>query len=237
MKKRFLLAAGLFTLFAVTSCSSKDDETTVDNTDLYTDIAKEWALNGGYDDKGSADVDLVYGDDIINTKKDEDVSGAHITLSLPLADSYDDLIRTHQVNLSKNNTRSGEVSTTYGVMNSTILTFKSSIENGISDKVVNEISSKISIFEAEVQSSYSKTYEIDEKKEGQVVYSAYIPALFRYYSDTTTLSIVSFVFIPVKTVVGYSDELGTNSFVNSTADKEINWTVDSSNVIVDIDKE
>lgn len=233
MKKRFLLATGLFTLFAVSSCSSKDDEVTVDNTDLYTDIAKEWALKGGYDGD-SANVDLFYGDDIINNENE--VNGAHITLSLPLVDSYDELIRTHQVNLSKNDTRSGEVSTTYGVMNSTILTYKTTIENALSNKA-DEISSKISIFEAEVQTSYSKTYDIDEKKEGQVVYSAYIPALFRYYSDTTTLSIVSFVFIPVKTVVGYENELGTNSFANTTVSKLIYWTVDSSNVIVDIDKE
>lgn len=233
MKKRFLLATCAISIFAVTSCSSNDDETTVDNTDLYTDIAKEWALKNGYEGD-SANVDLVYGDDIINNKNE--VNGAHITLSLPSSDSYDELVRTHQVNLSKNDTRSGEVSTTYGVMNSTILTYKSNIENAISNKA-NEISSKISIFEAEVQTSYSKTYEIDEKKEGQVVYSAYIPALFKYYSDTITLSIVSFVFIPVKTVVGYDNELGTNSFVNTTVSKLIYWTVDSSNVIVDFDKE
>ncbi len=233
MKKRFLLVAGLFTLFAVTSCSSKDDEKTVDNEDLYTDIAKEWTLKDGYEGD-SANVDLIYGNDIINTENE--VSGAHITLSLPLADSYDELIRTHQVNLSKNDTRSGKISTTYGVMNSTILTYKSNIANAISTHK-DEISSKISIFDAEVQEEFSKTYNVDEKKEGQVVYSAYIPALFKYYSDTTTLSLLSFVFIPVKTIVGYDNELSSNSFANSTIGKVIYWNVDSSNVIVDISKE
>lgn len=238
MKKLLTLTAGALLVAGLASCSSKNNKTGVDNSALKTTLAKEWALKDGYNDE-TPNVDLVYGSDIIN-KDNEAVTGAHFTLRLPKADSYDSMVRTHLVELTKSQTATGSVSSNYGVMNSAILSFKSQISSAIArEEVSTSISNKISLFTADVQESYSNSLNVSEKTENQAVYIAYIPALFSYYSgkDDNTLSIISFVLIPVKSEVLTATVSGdtktySSDFYNKTKELQYNWTT-SGSVIVD----
>lgn len=238
MKKILTLAAGALLVVCMASCSNKNNTSGVDNTALKTTLAKEWALKDGYNDDGSPNVDKVYGADIIN-KNNEEVTGAHFTLRLPSAESYDSMVRTHLVELSKAQTATGHISSNYGVMSSAILSFKTQISAAITDEVKTSITSKISSFEAVVQENYSSSLDVKEKEENQAFYAAYIPALFSYYSgkEDSTLQLLSFVFIPVKSEILTATVSGdtktySSDFYNKTKELQYNWTT-SGSVIVD----
>lgn len=239
MKRILTAVAGTLLIIGMASCSSSDKNTGPDNSALKTNIAKEWALKDGYITDDTFDVDVMYGADIIN-RKGEEVNGSHFTLRLPKAESYDSLVRTHLVELTSSQTATGTISTNYGVMNSGILTCKAQISNALADEEIkNSINSKISIFTANVQDSYSSSLNVKENTENQAVYVAYIPALFSYYSgkETDTLSLLSFVFIPVKAeiltaTVENDTKIYTSEFYDSTSNLQYNWST-SGNIIVD----
>lgn len=237
MKKALALATGALLIVGMASCSS-ETKNEIDNSALKTTLAHEWALNGGYDGE-TPNVDLVYGADIINTNNEE-VTGAHFTLKLPKADSYDSMVRTHLVELTKSQTTTGKVYSNYGVMNSAISSFRTQITSALSkDEVKNSITQKISLFTAEVQETYSVALEVEAKSENKAVYAAYIPALFSYYTgkEDNTLSIVSFILIPVKSEILTATVSGdtksySSDFYNATKNIQYDWTT-SNSVIVD----
>ena len=229
MKKILTLAAGALLVVGMASCSNKNNTSGVDNTALKTTLAKEWALKDGYNDDGSPNVDKVYGADIIN-KNNEEVTGAHFTLRLPSAESYDSMVRTHLVELSKAQTATGHISSNYGVMSSAILSFKTQISAAITDEVKTSITSKISSFEAVVQENYSSSLDVKEKEENQAFYAA-------SGKEDSTLQLLSFVFIPVKSEILTATVSGdtktySSDFYNKTKELQYNWTT-SGSVIVD----
>ena len=80
--------------------------------------------------------------------------------------------------------------------------------------------------------------DVEAKATNHVLYVAYLPVIFTYYSDPNTMSVVSVIFVPVKTIVAkYETENGerkyNDDFVTNTQNKLGTWK--SSGAVIQSD--
>lgn len=234
MKKITTIISCLLICLLFVGCSNS--KVTLDNTALSTELARDWFLKDKWNEANP--VGEMYGEELyapsLEGKKPE--TGAYFTLRLPKDEYFNDnIIRTHISNLSKEHTREGSVKVQYGIMNAGIASFASDIV-AIVDSQKDVISSKITKFDADIQSEWYAKIDVKKNEDNQVIYAAYLPVIFTYYSNVDVQAIISVVFVPVKTVVAtYEVESDvkkySNDFVTSTLDMVIDWKF-SSNVII-----
>ncbi len=239
MKKLTAIISCVLICILFASCSGS--EAGCDSSALDTQLAKEWFLKDSFNtSEKDGPVAQMYSDELyipsLEGQKPE--SGSYFTLRLPKEEYLnDDIIRTHSTDLTKGLVREGKINSRYGVMHSGITSCASDILSILETKK-EYISSKITGFEAEIQSEWSASIDVDAKAANQVLYVAYLPVIFTYYSDPNTMSVVSVIFVPVKTIVAkYEIENGerkyNDDFVTNTQNKLVTWK--SSGAVIQSD--
>ncbi len=237
MRKRNIVILAASSLACVALASCQNDKNVTDTSSLQLEVTKNWFMNGF--DLKTVNVSSIYSNKIYDPTNDEnfDKSKSYFTI---YAASAEETVRMVETKIDANSLN--------GVNNVLYLqtsAFGDDYKNEIASKISDNktaISSSITSFEADVQTTWKKSldeYGITSTKENVSNYLEvlYVPLFVRVYSsykeDNTTLTLSTFVCVPVKTfITTFENDNYQESLANTFKDKKATYDYDLKNLII-----
>jgi len=222
LKNLALLGIAACATISLAGCTNTQSNT-VDTSVYSTDISKNWFSNGKYSEEYTYDEN--YTVNVYDPTSLSFTEPSYYRMHAP--SDCDGSLRMIKTPIDNNTFGDNKENTVKYLQCSP---FAKNYQNQFAEhieKKASMINSLIFDFKANVQTTWSKNladYNITKDSlsdtEQNYLYTVYLPIFVRVYSNST-LSIGSFICVPVYTTVSVSEENSNDEVVKSFKDKEI----------------